>query len=400
MTLAQANRGGSLAPSSDKEATIENLLRKHGKEIAMALPKHVTPERMLRIALSEVRRNPKLKEATAVSLLSSIFTCAQLGLEPGGPLGQAYLIPYKNSRKGITECQFQIGYKGMIELARRSGQIATISARAVYERDVFEYSFGLDETLRHIPATGNRGELIYAYAVAKLKDGGTQFEVMDRDELEAVREGSQGYQTAKRYKSDNPWISAFDEMCRKTVIRRLWKYLPISIEIMSAVAAEESTDRDGYGQQNEMDRILSASIEAPPLPPSIVDVSASAPTLSSSQLEQLRTAMANVLTPTGVQAFEIDAATSYHVDSVGQVQASAFSELMRNLGNQQYQELWNQGLSVSGERLIEPEESEETQEPFEPAAPVTEQPEPIPAEQPRRVQPIRRQSAAEPENEL
>ena len=253
---------GRMAPAGGPINTIEDLLKKHGPEIALALPQHVTPERLLRIALSEVRRNPRLAQCSAPSLLGAIFTCAQLGLEPGGALGHCFLIPYRD------ECQFQIGYKGMIELARRSGQIQSLSARSVYENDHFEYSYGLHEDLVHQPATGERGELTHAYAVARLMDGGIQFEVMDRFELEEIRDGSQGYQTAIKYnKKDTPWISSFDEMCRKTVIRRMFKYLPVSIELVKAASLDERADR-GQRQETDLDHLLLPA-KAPAAPPAI-----------------------------------------------------------------------------------------------------------------------------------
>ena len=153
------------------------------------------------------------------------------------------------------------------------------------------------------------------------------------------------------------------------------------------------------GESDELTMVEPVSVTE--VTPDVASVMASVPTLSSGQLEQLRTSMANVLSATGAQAFELDAAAGFGVDSIESIPATAMRGLMQNLGNSEYQELWNQGLGVSGERLIEPEQAEESQEHFEPAAaPAMEQPELIPAEQPRRSQPIRRQSAAEPENEL
>src|SRR5690606_22598960 len=131
-----------------------------------------------------------------------------------------------------TEVQFIVGYRGMIDLARRSGQILSIEARTVQEKDHFEVEFGLDSKVAHRPAweVADRGALTFVYAVAKLKDGGVQFEVMSRAEIEAIRDASQGYQMAKRYARDgkinSPWATNFEEMAKKTVIRRLFKYLP------------------------------------------------------------------------------------------------------------------------------------------------------------------------------
>ncbi len=214
------------------------------KQFALALPKHLNADRFTRVALTELRKAPKLMEADPASFMGAVMQCAQLGIEPGGALGHAYLLPFENRRSGKTEVQFILGYKGMIDLARRSGQIVSIEARAVYERDTFSVRFGLDPDLQHEPAweEDDRGELRAVYAVAKLQGGGVQFEVMGRKEIERIRNESQGYKTAERYgKGNSPWHTHFDEMGRKTVLRRLFKYLPVSIEYIDA---QEREDRD------------------------------------------------------------------------------------------------------------------------------------------------------------
>ena len=362
--------GGAVA-SNGQVATIEALLKKHGAEIAMVLPEHVTPERLLRIALSEVRRNPRLGQCNAASLLSSIFTCAQLGLEPGGALGHAYLIPYRD------ECQFQIGYKGMIDLARRSGQIVSLSARVVYEADQFDYSYGLHEDLTHRPGTGARGELVYAYAVARLKDGGVQFEVMDRAELEEVRNGSQGYQTARKYnKTDTPWISSFEEMCRKTVIRRLFKYLPISIELAKAANLDEVADR-GQRQESDLDHLLLA----PEPPAALLAAAAPVAPITPQQLQQLTAALGRQLTAVGQAAFLADACTASGVSKATELAAESFSALMSSLSDAGARERWNRGCcAATGDPILTDELIASLQAQGEPQ----EAPEAAPAPEPAR----------------
>jgi recombination protein RecT len=206
-------------------------------QMALALPKHMTADRLARIALTEVRKVPALGRCDQASFLGAIMQCAQLGLEPGGALGHAYLLPFENRKKGITEVQFIVGYRGMLDLARRSGQILSIEARAVYAADTFHVALGLNPDLTHEPdwEAADRGPLRFVYAVAKLKDGGTQFEVMSRAEIERVRSQSKAGQ-------NGPWVSHFDEMAKKTVIRRLFKYLPVSIELATAVALDEQAE--------------------------------------------------------------------------------------------------------------------------------------------------------------
>lgn len=208
--------------------------------LAAVLPKHVGADRMLKIALGALRTTPKLMQARTDTLLGAIIQCAQLGLEPNTPLGHAYLIPFENRSKNITEVQIVFGYKGLIDLARRSGQIVSIAAHEVRANDHFEYEYGLDEKLVHRPSMGERGEVIAFYAVAKLVGGGYAFEVMSRADVEAIRNESQGWKTAVRFKKEasSPWGAHFVEMGRKTVLRRLFKFLPVSIELATAATLD------------------------------------------------------------------------------------------------------------------------------------------------------------------
>ena len=235
-------------PAKRRPDTIAGLLTDPSikAQIALALPKHMTAERLARIALTEVRKTPALAKCDQASFLGAIMQCAQLGLEPGGALGHAYLLPFENRKKGITEVQFIVGYRGMIDLSRRSGQIMSIEARAVYEADQFDVRLGLNSDQVHVPAwdAQDRGPLRFVYAVAKLKDGGTQFEVMSRVEVERVRAKS-------RAANNGPWVDHFEEMAKKTVIRRLFKYLPVSIELAQAVALDEQAE-DGRAQDNPL----------------------------------------------------------------------------------------------------------------------------------------------------
>lgn len=209
-------------------------------QMALALPKHMTADRLARIALTEIRKTPALTRCDQTSFLGAVMQCAQLGLEPGNALGHAYLLPYGNV------VQLIVGYRGMIDLARRSGQILSIEARAVYAADKFHVSLGLNPDLIHEPnwESGDRGELRFVYSVAKLKDGGTQFEVMSRQDVERVRSQSKAGKSG-------PWVSHFEEMAKKTVIRRLFKYLPVSIELATAVSLDEQAEV-GIPQDNPL----------------------------------------------------------------------------------------------------------------------------------------------------
>lgn len=224
--------------------------------IAAVLPRHISLDRMLRIALGALRTTPALKECTVQSLFGAVVACSELGLEANTPLGQAYLVPFRNKKKGITEVQVIPGYRGLIDLARRSGQIVSISAQAVREADDFTFAYGLDDELRHVPARHNRGNIIGFYAVAKLRNGGHQFEVLWREQVDEVMRASQ---SGGRH---GPWKDHYEEMGRKTAIRRLFKYLPVSIENAREVGIVQALDdiHDNQGDQH-MDTALSGEYE-------------------------------------------------------------------------------------------------------------------------------------------
>lgn len=228
-------------PAVSPVTKLSNLMQQYKGQIAAALPKHVTAERLMRICLTEFRKNPKLQQCDHLSFLGAVVTAASLGLEPGSALGQCYLIPYKN------ECEFQISYRGMVDLARRSGNIVSISARCVYEGDDFAVQLGTEETIHHVPrfATTN---LVSVYAVAKLVGGGTQFEVMSAGEVEYIRN------KFSKQPGGTAWTNSYDEMAKKTVVRRLFKMLPASVELAAALNAEETKSHD----------ILDADYTVPP----------------------------------------------------------------------------------------------------------------------------------------
>lgn len=226
---------------------IAHLLKVKHSEIAKMLPKHLNAERLLKVAQIAATTTPALAKCDVASLVGAIGQCAQMGLEPNTVLGHAYLVPFNTKRKDVdgnerwvNSVQVIIGYKGLIDLARRSGQIVSIAAHEVCANDEFELVYGLDEKLNHTPAMEERGPIIGFYAVAKLKDGGHAFEFMSRMQVEAIRDASQGWQQAIKFKKTDihPWKKDFPEMGRKTVIRRLAKYLPLSVEFQTAAALD------------------------------------------------------------------------------------------------------------------------------------------------------------------
>lgn len=221
------------ASGSSSGPTILDLIEKQKTAIARALPKHLSADRLTRILVTEVRRNPKLAQADPTSLLGAVMQAAQLGLEPG-PLGHAYLVPRYNGKTKTTDVTLQIGYRGYIDLARRSGQIVSIVAREVCEGDHFEFEYGTDERILHKPALKGRGDAYAYYGVALLSDGGRVVHVMSREDVEKFRNRSQA-------KDSGPWATDYDAMSKKTVIRRMVPWLPLSTELAVAVEADDHT---------------------------------------------------------------------------------------------------------------------------------------------------------------
>lgn len=222
----------ALAKIDPRQDSLKSLFERSKVAIAQVVPKHLTADRILKVTLAATSRTPKLLECTQTSILQSVMQAAQLGLEPGGALGHAYLVPYKST------CQMIIGYRGLIELARRSGKVGTIEARAVYQRDKFRFEYGIVQVLEHEPFTeGDPGPLVAAYAIARTKGEDPQIEVMFRWQIEKVR--------AKSMAANNgPWVDHYDEMARKTVVRRLCKYLPLTVELAEAIEADDRRDTE------------------------------------------------------------------------------------------------------------------------------------------------------------
>lgn len=192
------------------------------EQVKMALPRHQDADRFVRMALTELRLKPELAACTPASILGGLMVAAQLGLDIG-PLGHIYLIPFKNRRAGTTEATVIIGYKGEMELAYRSGLVSTITARCVYEGEVFKYQYGSDERIEHIPMLTGRGDLKAVYAIATMSDGGQIPVVLSVDDVEYYRKRSK---TPDR----GPWKTDYEAMARKTAVRRLATWLPTTAE--------------------------------------------------------------------------------------------------------------------------------------------------------------------------
>lgn len=217
-----------------QDTGLKVLLTKMEGQIAKALPSVLTPERYTRMVMTALSTNPDLRRCTPESFLGAVMQAAQLGLEPNTPLGQAYLIPFRN--KGRLEVQFQLGYKAYLDLAYRSGEVSIVDAQAVRENDEFDFQYGLEPKLKFKPALKDRGEVICYYAMFKTKSGGFNFLVMSKEDIQNhAKQFSQSY--GSNY---SPWKNNFDMMAKKTVLKAVLKYAPLKSEFVKNIATDET----------------------------------------------------------------------------------------------------------------------------------------------------------------
>jgi recombination protein RecT len=291
------------APARSQPMTKElsGFLEEQSDRIAKALPKHLTPERLIQVVTQVVHRTPKLQECNRYSILAAMIQASTLGLDLAPALGEAYLIPRKN-KDGVMEAHFQPGYRGLAKLARNSGGCVYVKAMLVHTADIFHYEYRPDLEFRHVPHLGQgRGPMTHAYAVAKLPTGEHLIEVMTAEELDEIHRRSEGYKNAQRYNQSEtgPWVTDRGEMEKKTVLKRLAKSLPMSPELAEAVEADNQDYSDdllpgrvgarlparrgvaGLRQQLELDeptlppspsRVYSEADDVPPDPGDAADV--------------------------------------------------------------------------------------------------------------------------------
>lgn len=229
---AKNNLEKAKAPS-----TIQDYIKRMSGEIEKALPSVLTPERFTRITLSALSTNPQLAQCTPKSFLGAMMTAAQLGLEPNTPLGQCWLVPRRNSKAGTYDVVFELGYKGLVDMAHRSGEIRDIQAHTVYANDEFVYELGLEPKLIHKPAAADRGEPTHFYATYHTKNGGYGFEVMSVDD---IRKHAAKYSDSYKRGTFSPWQTNFEEMALKTVLKKALKLAPMSTEYVRASLQDET----------------------------------------------------------------------------------------------------------------------------------------------------------------
>ena len=260
-TTAVTTTGNSVPVSMKglKSSQVKEIFDKYKDQIAQAVPKHLTADRVIQLATTLITRTPELAECSTQSLLGAVMQASILGFEPVAALGQCYLLPFNNTQTGKKEVQFIIGYRGMLDLTRNSGQIKDIYAQVVYSNDTFSYEFGLEPKLTHKPALTDRGSLIFVYAVAHFNNGGYAFDVMSKHDVDKIKNMSKAGNS--KY---SPWNSGFyDEMAKKTVLRRLFKMLPTSVSRVAETSDEKVIENTAFkAGELDLNAVQSVPFEA------------------------------------------------------------------------------------------------------------------------------------------
>lgn len=248
------------------EAQLSTMLQSMAPQIAKAVPRHMNPDRMLRVALTALRTTRNLGLCSVPSFLASVMSLAQLGLEPNTPLGYAYLIPRKKTDPRTRaligyDCTVMIGYQGMIDLAIRSGMVTSVYAHEVRDGDVFDYDYGTEKFIKHKPSMTGRSKarITHFYAVAKIKDGDPQMEVLSIEDIEARRARSSA-------RDDGPWVTDYVAMGRKTAVRAIYPWIPKSAEMTKAIVLEDAGERGVQStawDEQVVNALRAQSIEVP-----------------------------------------------------------------------------------------------------------------------------------------
>lgn len=245
--MANPNAVGQALKNPTEIKSLSTMIEAASRELGRALPKHMNPERLVRIALTCIRQNPKLAQCTPASFMGALFTSAQLGIEPIN--GLAYLLPFNNSRKvgdqwtTQLECQFMLGYKGLANLFYRHDKALQLAWGIVYKNDTFEYEYGTKAFLRHIPTTNDPGPVLGYYVIAELSGKAMPFRFMTQ--ADCIAHGMKHSKTYDKKKNafdpKSPWTTNLDSMCLKTVLIQLHKLLPLSFEVQQAIASDETS---------------------------------------------------------------------------------------------------------------------------------------------------------------
>jgi len=244
VTVREESRAITVA--QERKATADRIGTELVERLPAILPNGMSPDRFKAVTMQAIAKNPELLECEASSVVMAVLEAAQLGLEPTGSLSRAWLVAYnenvgtKDNKIWVKKAQLMIGFQGLADLARRSGEIVKISSRVVYAGDEFAVEYGSSERIVHIPLleTSDPTKITHFYAIALLKDGTQQFDVMTKAQVDMIRARS-------KMANFGAWVSDYAEMGRKTILRRLSKSLPLTTEAIEAIARDD--DREFAG---------------------------------------------------------------------------------------------------------------------------------------------------------
>lgn len=282
MTTANGQSKAIVTGPQARLNTLKDLFEKAKPNLAAVLPKHLTPERLIKIATSAASRNPELLDCTKESVLLAVVQAGTLGLEPNTALHQCALVPYKNERTGKKEAQLIVEYRGLCQLAYNSGDIEAIYAHEICANDAWDVELGTNKRLYHKPCvTGPRGDAVAFYAVVKFKRGGTDFSFMTKAEVDEIRNGSPG-------RNGDAWTKRYNEMGKKTAIRRLTKTTPMSQD-KSLAKAIDMDDRAESGQAQDYSDVVDVIGEiSDPDTGEVVGAAASEPSRTDAARDRLQ----------------------------------------------------------------------------------------------------------------
>lgn len=234
----------ALVHVKDRFAWVQDQLGKRQDAMLATLPRSLPVERFTMIACNALRRNPRLLKCELQSLVDTVVFAADVGLEIGGPAQESYIVPFWNAKRRCEVATFIAGYRGLIKLATEAPNLQTIEAHVVRAGDVFDWRYGTDAMLRHVPGSTTKGEITHAWAMARFRDGSSQFEVMVRDEIDRLHDAAKA-KTRNGWER-SPWAQHTAEMARKSPVRRLAKYLNLAghDRFHRAVEAEDAPFRD------------------------------------------------------------------------------------------------------------------------------------------------------------
>jgi len=259
-TIKTPKKTAALAPKAPqavakKQGTAIDYLNngKFREQLAAALPKFLDTDHFVRSAITEFRLNPALAECSVPSVLGYFMQAAACGLEPASMLGQCYPVPFNNKNTRQKEVTFILGFRGMLSIARRSGEIASVVAEVVHEKDEFSIEYGMEPKLIHKPfINGDPGPMKGAYVVVRFKGEGVEplIKYMPKSEIDAHRRRSKA-------SGSGPWVTDYDEMAKKTVFRSVFKWLPISIEQIQATTTDGGVSRyNANAETNNIDDLV------------------------------------------------------------------------------------------------------------------------------------------------